>query len=202
MPRPDVSAERTAQIIEAAIKAFVRLGLAEARMEDIADEAGLSKATLYLYFDSKDALIGAILDSFVGRELAMARKLLDEERSASAKLGALIDIVVADTQEFLPYVPLYFDFLGMALREESIREVVKKPFNEYLEIVVAILEEGQETGEFREVDTTAAALALGTLIDGTLLLWAYDPQLINVGVQMRASIELMLDGLKSKRSGQ
>lgn len=200
MPRPDVSAERTAQIIEAAITTFVRLGLADARMEDIADEVGLSKATLYLYFDSKDALIGAILDSFVGRELAIARKLLDEERSASAKLEALIDIVVADTQEFLPYVPLYFDFLGMALREESIREVVKKPFNEYLEIVVAILEEGQAAGEFRKVDTTAAALALGTLIDGTLLLWAYDPQLIDAGKQMRASIELMLDGLKSERS--
>jgi hypothetical protein len=42
-----------------------------------------------------------------------------------------------------------------------------------------------------------AALALGTLIDGTLLLWGYDPQLIDAGEQMKASVTLLLDGLKS-----
>lgn len=197
MPRPDVSAERTQQIIEAAIATFVRLGFADARMEDIAAEAGLSKGTLYLYFDSKDALIGAILDAFLGRELAEARKLMATERSASEKLEALIDIIVEDTRELLPFVPLYFDFLGMAFRQEGVREVLQEPFNEYLEIVVAIIEEGKANGEFRQVDSTMAALALGTLIDGTLLLWGYDPQLIEAGEQMKASVNLLLDGLKS-----
>jgi TetR/AcrR family fatty acid metabolism transcriptional regulator len=190
-----VSAERTAQIIEAAVATFVRLGLADARMEDIAAEAGLSKATLYLYFDSKDALIAAILDSFVGRELAEARKLLASDRPALEKLERIIEIVVADTQAFLPYVPLYFDFLGMAMREQAVRAVLQEPFEAYMEIVVAIIKQGQASGEFRQVDATAAALALGTLIDGTLLLWAYDPELVDAGKQIRASVGLLLDGL-------
>ena len=55
-PRPDVSAERTAQIVEAAIAVFSRLGFHKARMDDIAREAGVSKGTLYWYFESRTPL--------------------------------------------------------------------------------------------------------------------------------------------------
>lgn len=202
MPRPDVSSERREQIIEAAVATFVRLGLSDARMEDIAAEAGLSKGTLYLYFDSKDALTGAILESVLARELAEARRLLETERSATEKLEALIDIIVEDSVDLLPLLPLYFELLSMSLRQETVREVLQQPFNDYLEIVMAVVEQGKAEGEFRDVDSKAAALALGTLIDGTLLLWGYDPQLIEVNEQMRASIGLLLDGLKIQRREQ
>ena len=59
-PKPDVSEERTAQIITAAMQVFAQQGLEKARMDDIASESGLSKGTLYLYFKSKDAIISAI----------------------------------------------------------------------------------------------------------------------------------------------
>jgi len=202
MARPDVSSERREQIIEAAVETFVRLGLSDARMEDIAAEAGLSKGTLYLYFDSKDALIGAILESVLARELEEARRLLEAERSAEEKLEALIDVIVEDAMDLLPLMPLYFEFLSMSLRQEAVREVLQQPFNDYLEILVTVIEQGKAEDEFRQVDSRSAALALGTLIDGTLLLWGYDPQLVDVSEQMRASIGLLLDGLKRRRSEQ
>jgi len=46
MPRPDASEERIAQIIEAALTVFARDGFAQARMDDIAKQAGLGKGTL------------------------------------------------------------------------------------------------------------------------------------------------------------
>lgn len=56
-PRPDVSEERKTQILTAATKMFTEHGFAEARMDDIAVESGLSKGALYWYFESKDAII-------------------------------------------------------------------------------------------------------------------------------------------------
>ena len=61
-PKPDVSDERKYQILNAAEQVFTKKGLDLARMDDIAEETGLSKGTLYLYFKSKDDLIIAILD--------------------------------------------------------------------------------------------------------------------------------------------
>ena len=67
-PRPDVSEERKNQILEAAIAVFARLGFQQARMDDIARQAGLSKGALYLYYTSKDAIITALLKYFFTQE--------------------------------------------------------------------------------------------------------------------------------------
>jgi AcrR family transcriptional regulator len=60
-PRPDVSEERQNQILEAAVAVFARVGFRTARMDDMAEQAGLSKGALYLYYQSKDAIIAALL---------------------------------------------------------------------------------------------------------------------------------------------
>ena len=53
---------RKEQILEAAATVFSQFGLYQARMEDIAAEAGLSKGTIYLYFKDKDPLIQALAE--------------------------------------------------------------------------------------------------------------------------------------------
>lgn len=67
-PRPDVSEERKNQILEAAVAVFARLGFQQTRMDDIAQQAGLSKGALYLYYRSKDAIIAALLKYFFAQE--------------------------------------------------------------------------------------------------------------------------------------
>jgi AcrR family transcriptional regulator len=57
--------ERPRQILEAALNVFGEQGLAGARIDDIAERAGISKGTIYLYFPSKDDLYcGVIRDTF------------------------------------------------------------------------------------------------------------------------------------------
>lgn len=56
-PRPNVSAERRAQIIRAALACFMRKGYNNTTMNDIVAESGLSKGAIYWYFESKDDLL-------------------------------------------------------------------------------------------------------------------------------------------------
>ena len=67
-PRPDVSEERKDQIMNAAEEVFSQKGFSNARMDDIAEETGLSKGTVYLYYKSKDDLIIAILNRIFQRD--------------------------------------------------------------------------------------------------------------------------------------
>ena len=85
-PRPDVSAERTEQIVEAAIAVFSRLGFHKARMDDIAREASLSKGTLYWYFESKDAITKALLQHLFEQEVQEVTTMLAAEGSVSERL--------------------------------------------------------------------------------------------------------------------
>jgi AcrR family transcriptional regulator len=59
------------RIIDAAYGLFYRAGFARAGVDDIAEAAGVTKRTLYYHFDSKDALVAAVLA--IQNELALAR---------------------------------------------------------------------------------------------------------------------------------
>ncbi len=196
-PKPDVSQERTAQIIEAAMIVFARNGFNQARMDDIAQQTGLSKGTLYLYFKSKDDIIGAILNAILSRELIQARELVKKNQSAVEKLNGFLDIVLQDLNSLLPQLSIYFEFLALAMRREAIKKVIREYFLEFLAILTPIIEQGIARGEFRPVDPGQAALAIGAAIEGMVLLWAYDPDRVDLDENIRSSVDLILQGLKS-----
>ena len=69
MPREGEQTRR--RIIDAAYEVFYKAGFARASVDAIAEAAGVTKRTLYYHFDSKDALIAAVLDA--QHELVLAR---------------------------------------------------------------------------------------------------------------------------------
>jgi AcrR family transcriptional regulator len=84
--RPSVGADGTrARIIVAAIRQCEEVGLRRVTMEDVARRAGLGRATLYRHFQSKDALVRAVILAeaeafFAALDAAIADCRSDEER--------------------------------------------------------------------------------------------------------------------------
>jgi AcrR family transcriptional regulator len=60
---------RPGEIVEAALEVFAEKGFAVAKLEDIARRAGISKPTLYLYFDTKEEIFRAVARAAVPRFL-------------------------------------------------------------------------------------------------------------------------------------
>ena len=60
---------RPAELLEAALTLFVEKGFATTRSEEVAKAAGVSKGTLYLYFPSKEELLKAVIQHFLGTEI-------------------------------------------------------------------------------------------------------------------------------------
>ena len=196
-PRPDVSEERTHQIIESAMTVFAKKGFNKTRMSDIADETGVSKGTLYLYFKSKDAIIRSILETIFGRELTQARKLKDLNQPPAEKINLLAQSMISDLKKMKPLLSLYFEFMALAMRQEVVRTVIQETFQEFTEIIENLIHQGIENGDFRSVNVKDAALAVGAILEGTLLLWVYDPTLVDFEKHVIAGINILLDGLKA-----
>ncbi len=196
-PRPNVSEERTAQIIEAAMTVFSREGFNKARMDDIAKESKLSKGTLYLYFKSKDAIIRTILNAIIGRELAHARELVESDRQPEEKLHLFAQIMIKDLKRIKPLLSLYFEFLALSMRREVIRNTITQTFEEFIVLLENLIQQGIDAGVFRQVDVRDAALAVGAIFEGTILLWAYDPDWIDFEKHIDTGLDLLLEGLKA-----
>src|SRR5215470_13155378 len=76
---------RRDQILEAALHLFARKGFAESTVDEVAAEAGLGKATIYLYFPSKEVLLQKLVDRF--RLVADLGEMVDSIRGQPPTAG-------------------------------------------------------------------------------------------------------------------
>jgi TetR/AcrR family transcriptional regulator len=144
---------RTA-ILKAAAREFAENDIAGARTDTIARKARVNKALLYYYFKDKETLYGTVLDqAFSGMK---------------ANLFRVLDSNLPPQEKIMAYVGAYFDFIAAnqiypkLMQREMMRakeghslhidRLVKTYFQPIYGRVGALLREGTERGEFREVD--------------------------------------------------
>lgn len=85
-PRQRRKQARPAELIAAAYELFVARGFAATRMEDIATRAGVSKGTIFLYFESKQALLRAVVEDAVLPHLRAGEALVEGAQDEPADL--------------------------------------------------------------------------------------------------------------------
>lgn len=141
---------RPAEILDAALAVFAEKGFAAARLEQVAKTAGVSKGTLYLYFDSKEALFEAVVRSAIVPRIADAEGLLRDHRGSATDLLAALyrrfAAVMADEQvSAIPKLVIGEAGNFPELAKFYLREVVSRG----LRLMGAVLELGVARGEFR-----------------------------------------------------
>ncbi len=197
-PKNNVSEERKSQILDAAMETFSELGFHKARMSDIAETSGLSKGSLYWYFDSKDSIILNLLEKFFEPELKDLRALLTDSRSAEDRLEIYVDRVSTDMVTMLKWMPLVHDFIALAFRKEQVRKAISRYYKMHLEILLSLIQQGLDAGEFQADNAMEASIAIGSILEGTVLLWVYDPSHIDIKYHIKSNINLLLHGLRTK----
>jgi len=197
-PKPDVSEERKDQIMNAAEEVFSQKGFSDARMDDIAEETGLSKGTLYLYYKSKDDLIIAILDRIFQREFRAFENLDFASMSAADAIWTFVETTSKDVRIMTRLLPITYEFMGLAFRNKLVQKAFKAYLNRYMDILIPIIQHGIDAGEFRPAGAKEIALAMGAILEGTLLLWVYDSSLVEPEKHLRSGMKLLLEGVLSQ----
>jgi AcrR family transcriptional regulator len=194
-PRPDVSEDRKKQILDASFRVFSRTGFEKTRMDDIAEESNVSKGLLYWYFTNKEEIIIAILDNLVGHEFKDFKKL-PADGNARDQLARFLALMKTDVRLVKRITPIMFEFYSLAFRNRMVRKAIARYLNAYMEVMVPILRRGMERGEFPRLDPDETALAIGAALEGTFLIWAYDPARVDLEKQIDSGIRLVMRGLE------
>jgi AcrR family transcriptional regulator len=164
-------------------------------MDDIVAESGLSKGAIYWYFDSKEAIIVAILDRIFYWETAHIQKNISSDLGAAKQLELFVQASIEEMHKIEPLMPLFFDFWTRSLRNPTINQAIKRYYQLFLEIIEPIIQQGISTGEFRPVDVKQSAMTIGAALEGTILMWAYFPKIIDFDKQFRITLDILLQGL-------
>ena len=167
---------RPSEIVAAALDVFVERGFAAARLEEVARRAGITKGTLYLYFDSKAALFKAVVRETIVAALTRASETVDRHTGSAAELFAQL---LRETWEVMGSARLS-GLPKLVLSEaRNFPEVAQFWYEEVVrpghDLFGRVLRRGIERGEFRRVDVRLAVrLALAPLLHA--LVWQHSLQ--------------------------
>jgi len=104
--RKPADADAEQRILDAAHTVFMRRGTAGARMQDIADEAGVNKALLHYYFRNKDRLALAVFQRVAGAVFGRIAQVLASDAELEDKVRGIIGIYLEQFTK-TPYAPAY-----------------------------------------------------------------------------------------------
>jgi TetR/AcrR family transcriptional regulator len=143
-----------ARILDAAVRQFSENGLAGARTEQIAEEAGVNKALLYYYFSSKQALYDAALEAVANNVVTSSMAAIDAGYSAGERLlhFALNHFDRIHTQRAFQSL-MQQEMIRLHRGEENaLAPLVDKVFRPMMVRVRQAIAEGSSSGELIPVD--------------------------------------------------
>src|SRR6476646_4078897 len=100
----DISTEE--KILEAARKVFIRKGMTGARMQDIADRAGINKAMLHYYFRNKEKLFETIFTESFDHFFPRLAVIIESDTTIFSKIE-MICVEYINQMQKMPYLPIF-----------------------------------------------------------------------------------------------
>lgn len=132
------------RILEAAKKVFLKKGMAGARMQDIADEAGINKAMLHYYFRSKEKLFEGIFSELSQQFFPKLVLIFESEESIFRKIEMFVSEYI-DQMSRTPYLPIFVLNEINRQPEAFIKKIFgnkKPPVNKFFHSVMQEIENG------------------------------------------------------------
>ncbi|MEV7492464.1 TetR/AcrR family transcriptional regulator [Streptomyces anulatus] len=174
--RVDPAARRDL-ILKAAVRVFARQGFAATRVDDVAGEAGVAKGSVYLHFDSRDALLTAAFEEYRAHSRAVIQQARTGPGDGLERLARLVrsvlDMVVAEPE----LARILIDLWAAGRQGADSGVDIAAVYREYRAVIAELLADAEAEGVCRAgVGAGHAAVVVGA-IEGCLVQWIVDPAL-------------------------
>ena len=195
--KPETLDKRKADILKAASTCFARKGYHQTTMDDIAEEAGLSKGGLYWHFGSKKELFLALFESLINDSLLSSLPFMDAQVSAGEKLCTMQEMLtsVVISEEYQELMLLLIDIWLQNRQDPEVNQVAIRMYNELRRPLVELIEEGMRSGEFKPVNASALASVLLALYDGLMVQWMIDETIVDWEATSETLMNTLIAGL-------
>jgi AcrR family transcriptional regulator len=190
---------RIQTIQEAALRVISRRGLAAATMQEIAEEAGVAKGTIYIYFKNRDDLVQRTADVALSQLLETLEATLASPRPLPDQLKALIQAKLQFFDTNREFFRLYLALTqGDVAPPARTRRRHQKQYQLYLERLSALFREAGERGALRPVDPFRLALFVAEGINAVILRRLSEEAPPPVDSEVEWIVKTLLGGISAK----
>lgn len=194
MPRKKQE-EKYSKILDAATRVFAREGFHNAKIEDVAKEAGVAHGTVYLYFGGKDDLLISIFRENLEELVEYVGSEVDKEANAEDKLRRMISLqieLIETNSELAELMLVEFPQTGKFLSNSVINDLAA-----YMDMIANILKEGVAEGAFDDsIDVNMVATVIYSGIQGIATRWILEEMKYPLKKVADEISEVFLSGIK------
>lgn len=184
------------KLIEVAKQLFIRNGVENTTIGDIANASDKGRRTIYTYFKNKKEIYSAVIEQESDNMVAELRSIAFSEVPSTEKLQCFFDKKLSQTKAANSMFSSLKALISLdGRRSELIR---KKAYEKEEALLFYILDEGVDSGDF---DAGKCALARGfiyRLVQGIDMLTIHDDNPITDTHHVKAMIEFFVEGVRKK----
>jgi len=174
------------------MRVIARRGMTAATMQEIAEEAGVAKGTIYLYFKDRDALVDKTFERAITELLKRIDAALATEGTFEQKLRASLVAKFSYFQEHREFFRLYH-----ALRYPEGKRRTQKQYDEQLARMASMIEDAMQSGEIRRMDSKRLALIITEAISAVMIRRVVEENPPPVSADIDLLMDTILDGIRS-----
>ena len=188
--------ERKSQIMEAAMKVITRKGFSNTRMDDIVEEAGLSKGAIYHHYQGKKDIFLALIEHWETQTFPDFYSRNGKERSAADTLKDFASEVIKVFKSRSHVFQAEVEFWALANQDDEVRKRSQELYEKIITLFELVIIKGIREKEFIKVDTRITAIYILSVFQGINWFCIFKDKKINAEDYIQKSIKLILNGLK------
>ncbi|MCB0262309.1 MAG: TetR/AcrR family transcriptional regulator [Calditrichaeota bacterium] len=190
------------QILKAAQRCFSRYGFSKTTLDDIATGVGIKKASLYYYYENKEAIFRDVIDTETKGLISELRRSVAQASSSTEKL---FSFAKTQLEYFRNYVNLHDLSVQVVLEfKPLINKLYKNLREQQIEILEEVIEGGIKDGEFNKCEALRAADSILTILEAmkfkefqvTTVQYASDIDYSKVEEEVNYILNMLLEGMK------
>jgi AcrR family transcriptional regulator len=195
-------AERPHEILEAAFAEFSRNGYAMTTLDQIAERAGVTKGTIYVYFENKEHLFITMMRALMKVTLDTVQEMLDRHQGSTADLlreqfSFIYQHIVEDRRRREMARLLIAEASRFPALTDRYQEEIQRPC---MDLLKKTIQRGVDRGEIRQSVVTECPLVIIApiaLVDTWMMMFG-DRHPLDLKTYFDAHIDLVLNGLLAK----
>jgi AcrR family transcriptional regulator len=168
--KPETMDARKAHILQAALTCFANSGYHLTSVDDIVQQAGLSKGSIYTHFESKKALFLELLNTML-KATGLLPILGGDDQTGREKLESAMTSMMAfvSMESYKEYATLLMDAWALSKNDAEIQQALSSNYTQLRESFTHLIEQSIVEGEIKPVNSDALASIFISVFDGLMV---------------------------------
>ena len=183
---------RRMQIVQSAYEVIASKGYNNFTVEDIANNAGLSKGGVLHYFKTKEDILIHLLEQIYVIIKENINRRADKYKTPERKLRAIVIAFIVTAKRHPAFYTVLVDFWAQVPINNRVKAINSRIYEQLCDEIRKVIDMGIEQEVFKKVNSVNASYAIAAMVMNVAIQWTFNPEMYNIDHLARTCMKMIM----------